>query len=177
MPAFDAAAALARIRDVPDYPKPGVLFKDLTPLFANHGEFAAVIGALTAAFDAAEVDVVVGVEARGFIVAAPVALRLQAGFVPVRKPGKLPFTVESQSYELEYGTDLLEIHRDAIQPGQRVLVIDDVLATGGTAAATARLVERLGGTLVGYGFLLELGALGGRARLGDVPITALVTDG
>lgn len=135
-----------------------------------------MIAALTASYAAAEVDVVVGVEARGFIVAAPVALRLGAGFVPVRKPGKLPFVVESQSYELEYGSDLLEIHRDAIQPGQRVLVVDDVLATGGTAAATSRLVERLGGTLVGYGFLLELDALDGRSRLGDVPITALLHD-
>ncbi len=164
-----------RIRDIDDFPEPGVVSKDITPLLADPVAFAFTVGALVEAYAADGVDLVLGVEARGFICAAPVAHTIGAGFVPVRKAGKLPHEIEGESYELEYGADLLEIHRDAIDPGQRVLVIDDVLATGGTAAATARLVERLGGIVVGIGVTVELGFRGGRAQLGAHPLTALLT--
>lgn len=163
-----------RIRDVPDFPNPGVGFKDITPLLGDHRAFSACIEALAGSFAGQEVDKVIGVEARGFIVAAPVAEALGAGFVPVRKPGKLPFTVERESYQLEYRTDVLEIHQDALVPGERALIIDDVLATGGTAAATTRLVARLGGTVVGFGCVIELAFLNGRAKLGDLPMVALL---
>ena len=165
----------ARIRDIPDFPSPGVVFKDITPLLGDAAAFAATIDALATPYEDAAVTKVAGTEARGFILAAPVAHRFGAGFVPVRKAGKLPWEIERQEYELEYGTDLLEIHRDAIGVGERVLVVDDVLATGGTAAATARLVEKLGGTVVGFAFLIELTFLDGRAVLGDHPITSLIT--
>jgi adenine phosphoribosyltransferase len=168
----DASVLRSLVRDIPDFPRPGVVFKDITPLLADATAFAAMTDALAGAFVEQDVDVVLGVEARGFITAAPVAYRFGAGFVPVRKAGKLPWNIERQEYELEYGTDLLEIHRDALRPGQRVLVVDDVLATGGTAAATARLVAKLGAELVGFGFLIELAFLGGRAKLG-----ATVTEG
>jgi len=164
----------AHIRDIPDFPKPGIVFKDITPLLADATAFAATIDGLAAPFAGQHVDRVLGIEARGFIVAAPVAYRFGAGFVPVRKAGKLPWEIEREEYELEYGTDLLEVHRDAVQPGQKVLIIDDVMATGGTAAATARLVERLGGEIVGFAFIIELGFLGGRAKLPDLPITSLL---
>ena len=147
------------VRDVPDFPKPGIIFKDVTPLWADASAFRFSIDAIADHYAGVEIDRVVGIEARGFILAAPVAYRFGAGFVPVRKPGKLPAEIASESYELEYGTDTLEIHRDGILAGQRVLVVDDVLATGGTAAATIRLVEGLGGSVVGLGFLLELGFL------------------
>jgi adenine phosphoribosyltransferase len=163
------------IRDIPDWPKPGVTFKDITPLLNDPAAFVAVIDALAAGFADAKVDHVLGVEARGFIFAAPVAYRLDAGFVPVRKAGKLPWEIEREEYVLEYGTDLLEVHRDAIVPGSRVLIIDDVLATGGTASATARLVERLGGTVVGLGFLVDLTFLGGRDQLGHYDVLSLLT--
>jgi adenine phosphoribosyltransferase len=167
------------VRDVPDFPEPGILFKDITPLLADHETFTAVVTALAeAGRDEAGntvVDKVVGMEARGFILAAPVALALGAGFVPVRKAGKLPHEIEAEEYALEYGTDLLEIHRDAIDPGERVLVVDDVLATGGTAAATVRLVERLGGAVVGLGFVLELAFLGGRSHLAGRDVVSLVS--
>jgi adenine phosphoribosyltransferase len=163
------------VRDVPDWPRAGVTFKDITPLLGDPAAFAATVDAVTAEFADVEVDKVLGIEARGFIFAAPVAVRLGAGFVPVRKAGKLPWHVEAQHYDLEYGTDRLEIHRDALGPGDRVLVIDDVLATGGTAAATAELVERLGGTVVGLGFVLELAFLSGRAKLEDHRVASLVT--
>jgi adenine phosphoribosyltransferase len=165
----------ALVRDVPDWPRPGVTFKDITPLLADGGAFAATVDDLVAGFAGVEVDTVLGIEARGFIFAAPVALRLGAGLVPVRKAGKLPWHVEAQHYDLEYGTDLLEIHRDALGGGERVLIIDDVLATGGTAAATASLVERLGGTVVGLGFVIELEFLSGRDRLPGRRVTSLVT--
>jgi adenine phosphoribosyltransferase len=163
------------VRDIPDFPTPGVVFKDLTPLFAEHAAFAAVVDRLSDAFAGRDIDRVLGVEARGFIVGAPVAYRFGAGFTPVRKAGKLPWQVEQEEYALEYGTDLLEIHRDAVAPGERVLVIDDVLATGGTAAATGRLVEKLGAEVVGMGFVIELAFLHGREQLPGHDIVSLIT--
>ncbi len=155
------------IRDVPDFPQAGVVFKDLTPLLAHPQAFASAVRAIAGPFEVAGITKVVGIEARGFIVAAPVAVTLGAGFVPVRKKGKLPWRTEVASYDLEYGSDTLEIHDDAITSGDRVLVVDDVIATGGTAAATVELVRRLGGDVVGLGFLVELAFLGGRRRLVD----------
>ena len=172
---FDPSWVRAHVRDVPDWPKPGVVFKDITPLLAHRKAFAATVDAMVAPFAAAEIDRVVGIEARGFIFAAPIAYRFAAGFVPVRKPNKLPWTREAEQYELEYGTDLLEIHRDAIEPGHKVLIVDDVLATGGTAAATARLVQRLGGEVVGVSVAIELGFLNGRAKLNGLDVRSLVT--
>ncbi len=164
----------ALVRDVADFPQPGVVFKDITPLLSDGHAFATVVEALAGAFAGAGVDKVLGIEARGFIVAAPVALRMGAGFVPVRKAGKLPWKVEREAYMLEYGADALEIHADALTPGERVLIIDDVLATGGTASAAARLVERVGAETVGFGCILELEPLGGRARLDGLPTVSLV---
>jgi adenine phosphoribosyltransferase len=161
------------IREIADYPAPGVTFRDITPLLGDAGGFRRAVDELAARFESVETSRVLGVEARGFIVAAPIAYRTGAGFVPVRKAGKLPWAVVREEYSLEYGTDKLEIHRDAIRPGERVVVIDDVLATGGTAAATCRLVEELGGIVVGLGFLLEIGDLGGRERLGERKIESL----
>lgn len=163
------------LRDIADFPSPGVVFKDITPLLGDAAALACAVDALADPYAGAGIDKVLGTEARGFIFAAPVAYRFGAGFVPVRKAGKLPWEIERQEYELEYGTDLLEIHRDAVAPGERVLIVDDVLATGGTAAATARLVRKLGATVVGFGFLVELAFLDGRAALGDDPITSLIT--
>jgi adenine phosphoribosyltransferase len=171
----DAGRLKDLIRDIPDFPKPGVVFKDLTPLLGDAAALAMVTEGLAAPFADRGVDRVIGVEARGFIVAAPVAQRLGAGFVPVRKPGKLPWETVSESYELEYGIDALEIHRDAVGPGQRVLVVDDVLATGGTASATVRLVERLGAEVVGLAFVIELAFLGGRAKLPERELVSLLT--
>jgi adenine phosphoribosyltransferase len=153
------------IRDIDDFPTPGVIFRDITPLLGDGDGFARAITELACRFDDVHPDRVLGMEARGFIIAAPVAYRMGAGFVPVRKAGKLPWAVVREEYSLEYGHDKLEIHRDAIHPGERILVIDDVLATGGTAAATVRLVEALGGIVLGVGVLIELDDLGGRARL------------
>ncbi len=153
------------VRDIPDYPTPGVTFRDITPLLGDAAGFGRSISELVDRFRGTAVDRVLGMEARGFIVAAPVAYEIGAGFIPVRKAGKLPWAVIREEYQLEYGHDKLEIHRDAIHPGERVLVIDDVLATGGTAEATCRLVEALGGNIIGLGFLLELSELGGRSRL------------
>ena len=167
---------LARfVRDIPDFPKPGVTFKDITPLLADHAAFASMIDRLSDAFKGRPIHRVLGIEARGFIVAAPVAYKFGAGFTPVRKAGKLPWKVEQEEYVLEYGTDLLEIHTDAVAPGERVLIIDDVLATGGTAAATARLVERLGAEVVGFGFIMELAFLKGREKLEGRDIVSLLT--
>jgi adenine phosphoribosyltransferase len=163
------------IRDVPDWPQPGVTFKDITPLLNEPAAFVTAVDGLSAAFGHSEVDHVLGVEARGFIFAAPVAYHLDAGFVPVRKAGKLPWEIEREEYVLEYGTDQLEVHRDAIGPGARVLIVDDVLATGGTASATARLVERLGGTVVGLAFLIDLAFLGGRSKLDGYEVSSLLT--
>ena len=171
---MEAERARELVRDIPDFPKPGVVFKDITPLLAHAEGFRATLDAIAACFDGQRIDKVLGVEARGFILAAPVADRLSAGFVPVRKAGKLPWEIEQQEYELEYGSDLLEIHRDGVHPGERALIVDDVLATGGTAAATVRLVERLGGEVVGLGFALELSFLEGRSKLGGHTIASLL---
>ena len=155
----------ARIRHVPDFPKPGILFYDITTLLQDPAGLRSAIDSLARPFTDANIDIVVGIESRGFIFGAPVADRLGAGFVPVRKPGKLPSVCERQSYELEYGTDVLEIHLDAVKPGQRVLIVDDLLATGGTARATIELVKKIGGTVHALAFLIELVALNGRAKL------------
>src|SRR6516162_9047662 len=163
----------SRVRDISDYPQPGVVFKDITPLLADAEAFRAVIDAL--AVTAGPVDKVAGIEARGFILAAPVAWRLGAGFVPIRKKGKLPGATYAQDYDLEYGTATVEVLTDAFAPGERVLVIDDVLATGGTARATADLVQRAGAQVSGLAVLLELSFLNGRAKLADLPVTALLT--
>lgn len=169
----------ALIRDVPDFPRPGVVFKDMTPLFANHEGFSAVINALARFGRDADgnvvIDKVVGMEARGFILGPPVALALGAGFVPVRKVGKLPGPTHTVEYSLEYGEATLEIHRDAIATGERVLIIDDVLATGGTVAATAQLIEKCGGLVTGVAVVMELSFLEGRKVIGDVPLAALRT--
>ena len=165
------------IRDIPDFPKPGVLFKDITPLLASAAGYRAAISELAASAPSG-IDVVVGMEARGFIFAGPVALELGAGFVPVRKPGKLPGDVYTQTFSLEYGDETLAVHTDAILPGAKVLVIDDVLATGGTIGATAALVNRLGAELVAVSVLLELSFLGGREHLAGLGIdntTAVIT--
>ena len=162
------------VRDIPDFPTPGVGYKDLTPLFADPDAFGETIDRLCTHFDGSAIGCVVGIEARGFIIAAPIAHQLGAGFVPVRKAGKLPWQALREEYSLEYGTDVLEVHQDAIGPGERVLVIDDVLATGGTAAATARMVTELGGDLVGFGFVIELAFLGGRSLLGTTPVHSVI---
>ncbi|WP_282004997.1 adenine phosphoribosyltransferase [Propioniciclava sinopodophylli] len=165
------------IRDVPDWPKPGVVFKDITPLLADPRGFAAAVDELVA-LAPGPIDIVVGMEARGFIFAAPVALKLGAGFVPVRKPGKLPGKVHEQSFALEYGHETLTIHTDALWPGARVMVIDDVLATGGTVGATAALIKRQGAELVHVAVLMELGFLEGRGRLAELgagTLSAVVT--
>ncbi|MBP7547134.1 MAG: adenine phosphoribosyltransferase [Corallincola sp.] len=160
----------ASIKSIPDYPKPGIIFRDVTSLMENGEAFACAIDALLAPFVTAGVTKVVGAEARGFIFGAPLALRLGAGFVPVRKPRKLPRETLRESYALEYGTDTLEIHTDAIQPGERVLLVDDLLATGGTILATAQLVQRLGGTVVGAAFVVGLPDLPGEGRLRELGI-------
>lgn len=169
----------SRLRDVPDFPKAGVTFKDITPLLDDHNAFTSVVGALAAAgrdaSGAVAVDKVIGMEARGFILAAPVALTLGVGFVPVRKPGKLPWHTRAVSYELEYGQETLEMHTDALQPGERVLVIDDVLATGGTARATAELVEQAGAEIHAVAVLIELSFLHGREAIDELALTVLHT--
>jgi adenine phosphoribosyltransferase len=162
------------IRNVPDFPKPGIQFKDITPVLADARLFAGAIDLLTQRFQPGDVDVVVGIDARGFIFAAAAALRLQAGFIPVRKKGKLPYQTIEQDYALEYGHATVAIHTDAIKPGCRVLLVDDLLATGGTAAATAALVKKLGGEILEAGFLIELEFLKGREKLGGIPIHSLV---
>ena len=162
----------SRVRDIPDYPQPRVVFKDITPLLGDAEAFGAVVDALAGTYG--PVDKVAGIEARGFILAAPVALRLGAGFVPIRKKGKLPGATFAQDYELEYGTATIEVLTDAFDPADRVLIIDDVLATGGTARATADLVRRTGAQVAGISVLLELSFLHGRARLAGLPVTALL---
>ena len=166
---------LERIRDVPDYPKPGIVFKDITPLLADHTAFAAVVDAVVAHYGRGTIDKVVGIEARGFILAAPIAYHFGAGFVPVRKRGKLPAETYRQTYDLEYGTETIEMHKDAFQAGERVLVVDDVLATGGTARAAAELVRRAGGDVAGLSVLMELSFLNGRAAVADLDLHTLVT--
>lgn len=171
---MDAATAIdACVRPIEDWPAPGVTFRDVTPLLSNPEAFAAVTAALSDAVRALEPDVVVGVEARGFIFGAPLALELGVGFVPVRKQGKLPADTHRATYALEYGEATLEIHTDALSPGARVVVVDDVLATGGTLGAAAELVTECGGTVAGNVVVLEIGALGGREALDGVPLVSL----
>lgn len=162
------------IRDIPDFPKPGILFRDITPLLGNGPAYQSAIETLANQVRAWKADVIVGPEARGYVVGAPLAIALGLGFVPVRKKGKLPSETVAVTYELEYGTDILEIHADAIQPGQRVVVADDLLATGGTMAATIELVQKLSGQVVGSAFFIELLPLLGRERLPGVPVHTLV---
>ncbi|MEU7882536.1 adenine phosphoribosyltransferase [Microbispora bryophytorum] len=162
----------ALIRDVPDYPKPGILFKDITPILADHSAFTQVVDELG---DGLAFDKVVGIEARGFILAAPVAYRSGAGFVPVRKKGKLPADTYEASYDLEYGSATIEVHADAFDPGDRVLIVDDVLATGGTARAAVELVKRTGAQIVAVSFLMELSFLSGRDRLPGLDVRTLLT--
>ena len=164
----------ALIRDVPDFPKEGILFKDITPLLADAAGLAAAVDALAAPYAGAGVQKVVGIESRGFIFGAAAAGKLGAGFVPVRKPGKLPAATRSATYELEYGTDTIEIHEDAIVPGEKVLMLDDLLATGGTMAAACQLVEQLGGEIVGVVFLIELSFLNGRSKLAGYDVLSLI---
>jgi adenine phosphoribosyltransferase len=171
---MDEIALKALIRDIPDFPEPGVVFKDITPLLGDAAAFSHVVDVLAGHYAGRGVTKVAGIEARGFIFAAPVAVRLGAGFVPVRKEGKLPHEVEGENYELEYGTDLLEIHKDAVHDGDRVLIVDDVLATGGTAAATVRLMRRMGAGVVGIAVLVELEFLGGRSKLEGIELLTLM---
>ena len=163
------------IREVPDYPKPGINFYDLTTLFKNGDAFRTVIDRLAERFRDDKIDVIAGIEARGFMLAAALAYEFELGIVPVRKPGKLPWRSTGEDYTLEYGQGRLELHDDAVEKGQRVLIVDDVLATGGTAAATGRLVSRLGATVCGYGFLVELAFLNGRDRLGSDNVFSLIS--
>ncbi len=165
-------AVRAKIRDVPDFPKPGIVFKDVTPVLADAALFHGVIAALAARVATLDVDRVVAIEARGFIFGAPLAYALRRGFVPVRKPSKLPRATHRESYGLEYGRDVLELHTDALAQGERVLVVDDVLATGGTALATRTLVERAGATVAAFAFLVELGFLKGADKLQGTPLYA-----
>lgn len=162
---MDRSAMQSLIRSIPDFPIPGILFRDVTPLLKDKAGFHAAIDMMAEAYADARVDYVVAIEARGYILGAPVAYRLGAGFIPVRKPGKLPFDKINVDYELEYGNNTLEIHADALANGERVLVVDDLLATGGTAAATGQLLKRFGAHVVGYAFLIELTDLAGRAKL------------
>ena len=162
------------IRNIPDFPKPGIQFKDITPVLADARLFSGSIDLLTEIFKPGTVDAVVGIDARGFIFAAAAAVKLQAGFVPVRKKGKLPYQTHEQEYALEYGTATIAIHVDALKPGARVLLIDDLLATGGTAAAAAALVHRLGARILEIAFLIELSFLGGRQKLENYPVRSLV---
>ncbi len=163
------------IRDVPDFPKPGILFKDITPLLQSPEGLRATIDAMVEAVDPSSYDLVCGIESRGFIFGTALADRLNKGFVPIRKPGKLPWKTASESYELEYGTDTIEIHVDAVDGARRVLMVDDLLATGGTMEAGLKLVRRIGGEPVACCFVIELGFLDGRSRLGDVPIHSLMS--
>ena len=164
----------SRIRDVPDFPKRGIMFKDITPVLSDVNTLRASVKEMAAPFMSLGIDVVVGIESRGFIFGAPIADTLNCSFVPVRKPGKLPWKTESVSYELEYGTDALEIHEDAITEGQNVLIVDDLLATGGTAEATCKLVSKLGGNIKGLSVLIELEDLNGRERLNQYNVQSLV---
>ncbi|MEK6800057.1 MAG: adenine phosphoribosyltransferase [Planctomycetota bacterium] len=162
------------IRDVPDFPRPGIMFKDITPLLANPAGLALAVEYLTQPFRHMKVDLVAGAESRGFIFGTAVAQCLSAGFVPIRKPGRLPHATHGEEYALEYGADRVEIHKDAVEPGDRVLLVDDVLATGGTMSACCRLVGALGGNIVGVAVLIELVFLNGRNRVGDFPIHSIL---
>jgi adenine phosphoribosyltransferase len=163
------------IRDVPDYPQKGIVFRDITPLLGDKNIFREVVDLMSKAWAADPPDLVAAIEARGFIPGAAMAVKLGAGFVPIRKPGKLPWMTIVESYDLEYGTDQLEVHQDAVQPGQKVLIVDDVLATGGTASAAVRLMRKLGAAVIGVQVLIELGYLDGRARLSDVRLVSEIT--
>lgn len=163
------------IRDIPDFPKEGIVFKDITPLLADKKAFSYTIDAIAHHFDRDDIDKVLGIEARGFIVAAPLAYRMTAGLIPVRKKGKLPWKVESQDYQLEYGVDSLEMHSDAVTEGERILIVDDVLATGGTANAVARLTERCGGKIAGIATVMELSFLKGRDAIKDYEFFSLIS--
>ena len=162
---FDTEILRKVIRDIPDFPKPGIVFKDITPLLGDPAALSSAVDAIVVSFGRGTIDKVVGIEARGFIVAAPVAYHFGAGFVPLRKPGKLPYETMSTTYDLEYGSETLEVHTDAFAPGDRVLIVDDVLATGGTARAAVDLVERAGATVRGLAFVIELGFLGGASKI------------
>lgn len=162
------------IRDIPDFPEPGVVFKDITPLLAHGEAFGALVTTMSAPFADAGISHVAGIEARGFTLAAPIAVALGAGFVPIRKPGKLPHATVGEDYSLEYGSDRLEVHVDSIQSGDRVLLVDDVIATGGTAAAALRLLDKLGAEVAGFAVFIELAFLEGRKKLGEVPFHALL---
>jgi adenine phosphoribosyltransferase len=165
----------AKIRNIPDFPKPGILFKDITPLLADADALAATTAHLSQPFVGKKVDAVVGMESRGFLLGPAIAMKLSSGFVPVRKPGKLPFKTISATYELEYGTDSIEIHEDAIFKGAQVVIHDDVVATGGTALAATELVQRLGGVIIGYSFIIELGFLDGASKLTSIaPVHSLI---
>lgn len=171
---LDTAVLRSSVRDIPDFPKAGVVFKDITPLLADPTAFSTAVDAIVVSFGRGTIDKVVGIEARGFIVAAPVAYHFGAGFVPLRKKGKLPHATLAESYDLEYGTEELEIHADAFTPGERVLIVDDVLATGGTAEAACKLVERAGATVVGLAFVIELEFLEGAKKLADREYVSLL---
>ncbi len=171
---MDTAVLRDSIRDVPDFPKPGVVFKDITPLLADPAAFSTAVDAIVVSFGRGSIDKVVGIEARGFIVAAPVAYHFGAGFVPLRKAGKLPYDVVRESYDLEYGTETLEVHADAFEAGDRILIVDDVLATGGTARAACNLVEQAGATVAGLAFVIELEFLKGSSKLDGYDYTSLL---
>jgi len=172
---FDSSILANHVRDVPDFPKQGVTFKDITPLLGNPAAFSSAVDAIVVGFGRGSIDKVVGIEARGFIIAAPVAYHFNAGFVPLRKKGKLPYETMAVQYDLEYGTETLEIHSDAFDSGDRVLIVDDVLATGGTAAAACNLVQRAGATVAGLAFIIELEFLEGAKRIADFDYTSLLT--
>ena len=163
------------IRAIPDWPKPGILFRDITPLLSDHTAYLAAVEALVADYRDMAIDYVAAVEARGFIFGSAVAERLKAGFIPVRKKGKLPYKTESVTYDLEYGTDTVEVHVDALEKGSKVLLVDDLLATGGTMGAACQLIEKVGGAVAGISFLIELKDLNGRAKLGSYPISTVIT--
>lgn len=163
------------IRDIPDFPKPGIVFKDITPLLGNHGALEATIDRFAEEFQGKQIDVIAAAEARGFLFAAPLAIKLGVGMVPIRKPGKLPYKKRSYSYELEYGTDTLEMHVDGIEPGQNVLVIDDLLATGGTVQACCQMIEECEANITACAFLIHLAFLGGAAKLEKYPLFSLIT--
>ncbi len=171
---MDTEALRSLIRDVPDFPEPGIVFKDITPVLADPAALNGLVEATVSPFADAGVTKIAGIEARGFILASAAAIRLGAGFIPLRKPGKLPWKVVREEYSLEYGTDALEVHQDAVTPGDRILVVDDVIATGGTARAAVRLLEKLGADVVGVSVFVELAFLAGKDQLDGVPLHALV---